>query len=162
MTAEQAAATPAAQAPANPYSPVKAVLEKVIDETPLIKSFVLKPDKPIDWVTGQFVEIAVPGVGEAPYTPSSNQKDKERLEVTVMKAGVVTAKMHELEAGATLGIRGPLGKGYPLPDWHGKQLLILGGGVATEFMWSIQRRRPGYIVHQRRTIVSTPVRWRYC
>ena len=69
--------------PANPYRPVRAVLEDVIVETPTIKSFVMRPDEPIRWVTGQFVEVAVPGLGEAPYTPSGNQKDTERLVVTV-------------------------------------------------------------------------------
>jgi len=113
----------------NPYRPVRAVLEDVIDETPTIKTFVMKPEESIPWVTGQFVEVAVPGLGEAPYTPSSNQKDTERLEVTIMKAGLVTGKMHELEKGAELGVRGPLGKGYPLDKYEGKPLLILGGGV---------------------------------
>ncbi|MHC5055546.1 MAG: FAD/NAD(P)-binding protein [Planctomycetota bacterium] len=115
--------------PANPYRPVRAALEDVIVETPTIKTFVMKPEKSIPWVTGQFVEVAVPGLGEAPYTPSSNQKDRERLEVTVMKAGLVTGRMHELEKGAELGVRGPLGKGYPLEKFEGKPLLIVGGGV---------------------------------
>ena len=122
-------AAPGAAKPANPYRPVRAVLEDVMTETPTIKTFVMKPDEPIPWVTGQFVEVAVPGLGEAPYTPSSNQKDRERLEVTVMKAGLVTGRMHELEKGAELGLRGPLGKGYPLEKFEGKPLLILGGGV---------------------------------
>jgi len=114
---------------ANPYRPVRAVLEDVIDETPTIKTFVMKPDETIPWVTGQFVEVAVPGLGEAPYTPSGNQKDTERLEVTIMKTGLVTGRMHELEKGAEVGVRGPLGKGYPLEKFEGKPLLILGGGV---------------------------------
>jgi len=89
----------------------------------------LRPDRPIDWVTGQFVEISVPGVGESPFTPSSNQKVKETFEVTVMKAGLVTGKMHELKPGVELGVRGPLGVGYPLEKFHGRPILILGGGV---------------------------------
>jgi NAD(P)H-flavin reductase len=129
MTAEQAAVEQATPARKNPYRPVKATLEAVIDETPSIKTFVIRPEAPIAWVTGQFVEVAVPGLGEAPFTPSSNQKDVERLEVTVMKAGAVTERMHELQPGAELGVRGPLGKGYPLSAFEGKPLLILGGGV---------------------------------
>jgi len=128
MTAEAATAE-AKTARANPYRPVRAVLEEVVDETPSIKTFRLKLDEPIRWVTGQFVEVAVPGLGEAPFTPSSNPKDADRLEVTVMKAGLVTERMHELEAGAVLGVRGPLGKGYPLDRFAGRPLLIVGGGV---------------------------------
>lgn len=128
MTPETAQAEARPQA-ANPYRPVRAVLEEVIDETPTIKTFVLKPEETVPWVTGQFVEVAVRGLGEAPFTPSSNQKDAERLEVTVMKVGMVTARMHELEPGIDLGVRGPLGVGYPLGDFEGKPILILGGGV---------------------------------
>jgi NAD(P)H-flavin reductase len=113
----------------NPYRPVRAPLVEVIDETPNIKTFVMKPEETIPWVTGQFVEVAVPGLGESPFTPSSNQRDTDRLEVTVMKAGLVTAKMHELEAGVDLGLRGPLGKGYPLESFEKRPILILGGGV---------------------------------
>ncbi len=126
---EKATTEAAKPAPANPYRPVRATLEDVIVETSTIKTFVIKPDETIPWVTGQFVEVAVPGLGEAPYTPSSNQKDRERLEVTIMKAGLVTGRMHELEKGAEVGVRGPLGKGYPLEKFEGKPLLILGGGV---------------------------------
>jgi NAD(P)H-flavin reductase len=126
---EKATTRAAKPALANPYRPVRATLEDVIVETPTIKTFVMKPDEEIAWVTGQFVEVAVPGLGEAPYTPSSNQKDRERLEVTIMKAGLVTGRMHELEKGAEIGVRGPLGKGYPLEKFEGKPLLILGGGV---------------------------------
>jgi NAD(P)H-flavin reductase len=130
MTGEAAVAErPRAEDVKNPYRPVRAKLEEVIDETPAIKSFVLRPDEPIPWVTGQFVEVAVPGLGEAPYTPSNNQKDTERLEVSIMKAGLVTGRMHELEPGAELGVRGPLGVGYPLDRFEGKPILILGGGV---------------------------------
>jgi NAD(P)H-flavin reductase len=128
MTAEAAVAE-TKPARANPYSPVKARLDEVVEETPTIKTFVLSPEERIPWVTGQFVEVAVPGLGEAPYTPSNNQKDTDRIEVTVMKAGLVTGRMHELEAGAELGIRGPLGKGYPLEKFEGRDILILGGGV---------------------------------
>ena len=43
MTPETAQAEARPQA-ANPYRPVRAVLEEVIDETPTIKTFVLKPE----------------------------------------------------------------------------------------------------------------------
>jgi NAD(P)H-flavin reductase len=122
-------AAPTRTKAANPYRPVRARLESVVEETPNIKTFVLRPEEPVPWVTGQFVEVAVPGLGEAPYTPSGNQKDTDRLEVTVMKAGTVTARMHELGPGAELGVRGPLGKGYPLGEFEGRPVLILGGGV---------------------------------
>lgn len=113
----------------NPFRPVDAKLEKVTTETPNIKTFTLRPGKPLDFLAGQFVSITIPGFGEAPFTPSSSPKVKEKFDVTVMKAGSVTDRMHQLKGGETLGVRGPLGKSYPLDEYKGREILILGGGV---------------------------------
>lgn len=112
-----------------PYQPIESKIEKVITETPNIKTFVFKPVKPIHFATGQFVEITVPGVGEAPFTPSSSPYEKEKLEVTIMKAGRVTSMLHQMKEGDTVGLRGPYGNGYPIEKYFGKEVLILGGGV---------------------------------
>ncbi len=113
----------------SPYQPIAATLEKVAEETPNIKTFWLRPAEPLAFRTGQFVELTVPGLGEAPFTPSSSPAVAEQMEVTIMKAGTVTDRLHELQSGAKLGLRGPYGKGYPMEDMYGKELLIMGGGV---------------------------------
>ncbi|RKY24470.1 MAG: oxidoreductase [Planctomycetota bacterium] len=113
----------------NPYSPVRATLEDVIDETPNIKTFVLKPEREMPFKTGQFIEMTVPGFGEAPFTPSSSPAVTDRMEVTVMRAGTVTELLHKAQPGAVLGLRGPFGKGYPVEEFEGKEILIVGGGV---------------------------------
>jgi NAD(P)H-flavin reductase len=113
----------------NIYKPLKFKLDKVDVETPLIKTFFLTPEEDFEFKTGQFVEVTIDGVGEAPYTPSSSPYVKDKMELTVMKAGYVTDRMHELEAGQILGIRGPYGSGYPIEDFYDKELVILGGGV---------------------------------
>jgi NAD(P)H-flavin reductase len=102
---------------------------EVVEETPNIKTFVLVPEKSVAFRTGQFVEVTVPGVGEAPFTPSSSPSEPTRLEVTVMQAGRVTSALHTLQAGASVGVRGPFGKGYPWDSFVGQDVLILGGGV---------------------------------
>ncbi|MEZ5021410.1 MAG: FAD/NAD(P)-binding protein [Bacteroidales bacterium] len=112
----------------NIYKPLRATLEEVIEESPLIKTFVLIPDEEFIFRTGQFIELSVEGVGEAPFTPSSSPLVTDRLEVTVMKTGYVTGIMHELKPGAVMGIRGPYGRGYPVTRFSGKEVLILGGG----------------------------------
>lgn len=115
----------------NPYLSIEAKIEKIIQETPNIKTFVLKLKEKIPFAAsaGQFVEIAVRGVGEAPFTPSSSPYETEKTEVTIMAAGAVTRKLHEMKEGETVGVRGPYGKGYPLDKMYGKEVLILGGGV---------------------------------
>ena len=114
---------------ANPYAPIPARLDEIIDETPTIKTFVLSPEEPVSFRAGQFVQITVPGLGEAPFTPSSSPYEKGFLEVTVLRTGCVTEALHKMQPGATLGVRGPFGKGYPLDKCNGKDVLIVGGGV---------------------------------
>lgn len=112
----------------NIYKPLKAKLTNVIDESPVIKTFVLVPEERFSFKTGQFIELSVDGIGEAPFTPSSSPLITEKLEVTVMKTGYVTEYMHSLKPGVFMGIRGPYGRGYPVEKFYDKEVLILGGG----------------------------------
>jgi len=112
----------------NPYRPIKAEVLDVITETPTIKTIRFKPEEQIFFKTGQFVEITIPGVGEAPFTPSSHPSIKDIMEVTVMKVGKVTEKIHLLKKSDIIGVRGPFGNGYPLDDFKGKEVLVVGGG----------------------------------
>ena len=111
------------------YKPIEAIVEDIIVETPTIKTFVLQPKEEFSFKTGQFIELTLPGIGEAPFTPSSDPGIKEKIDVTVMNVGRVTSKLHNMNKGETLGIRGPYGKGYPLDTFVGRDVLIVGGGV---------------------------------
>ena len=112
----------------NPYRPIKAEVLDVITETPSIKTIRFRPQEPMSFKTGQFFEITVPGVGEAPFTPSSRPSVQDVFEVSVMRVGKLTRAVHELKAGDTIGVRGPMGNGYPLDYFRGKELLVMGGG----------------------------------
>lgn len=113
----------------NPYTPQPAELAEVIDETPTIKTLVFKPAEPLSFKAGQFVQLTLPGVGEAPFTPSSSPLAPERIAITILKTGAVTDRLHECKTAEQLGLRGPFGKGYPLQKIRGKEVLIVGGGV---------------------------------
>lgn len=111
------------------YQPVSAVIQEIKQETANIKTFTLKTEEDFSFRTGQFIELTVPGFGEAPFTPSSDPQVRGLIDVTIMKAGRVTERLHSLQAGDTLGIRGPYGKGYPLERFEGKDVVVIGGGV---------------------------------
>jgi len=113
----------------NIYQPVEAVVAGVTPETANIKTFTLKLNSPFSFRTGQFIEMTVPGLGEAPFTPSSDPGVSSAIDVTIMKVGTVTNKLHTLSGGEIVGIRGPYGAGYPLDKFKGKDILIVGGGV---------------------------------
>jgi NAD(P)H-flavin reductase len=111
------------------YTPVEAVIDAIRQETPSIKTFTLRPKNPCSFKTGQFIELTIPGIGEAPFTPSSDPDVKQTFDITVMNAGTVTAALHAAVVGDVVGIRGPYGKGYPLNEMKGRDILIVGGGV---------------------------------
>lgn len=111
----------------NPYYPIPVKIKKIIPETPTITTFILEK-RPIDFLAGQFAELTVPGVGEAPFTPSSAPASED-LEFTIMKVGRVTQALFGLQEGDTVGVRGPFGKPYPLEKYRHKDVFIVGGGV---------------------------------
>ena len=113
----------------NPYKPKEAVIEEIIEETPSIETFRLKPKEEFEFKAGQFIELTVPGIGEAPFTPSSSPYIRHTFDVTVMEVGKVTGALHRMKKGEVVGIRGPYGYPYPLDKFFDKEILIVGGGV---------------------------------
>ena len=113
----------------NLYQPINGEIVDIIDESATIKSFVVVPETQFKFATGQFVELTLPGEGEAPFTPSSSPTQTEKMEITIMKAGRVTGLLHQCKKGQQVGIRGPYGNGYPIDDFRGKEVYIVGGGV---------------------------------
>lgn len=78
---------------------------------------------------GQFCMLYAFGVGEVPISISGDPAVKDSLEFTVRSVGAVTEAICRLQAGATLGVRGPFGRGWPLADARGKDVLIIAGGL---------------------------------
>jgi NAD(P)H-flavin reductase len=112
----------------NPYQVIPATIYEIIQESPLIRTLRLKPEKPIYFKTGQFIELSIPGIGEGPFTPSSSHFISNTMDVTIMKTGFMTEYVHKTKKGDRVGLRGPFGSNYPLEKFVGKDILILGGG----------------------------------
>jgi sulfhydrogenase subunit gamma (sulfur reductase) len=79
---------------------------------------------------GQFVEVSVLGVGEAPISISSSpSRSDTHFELCVRKIGDVTGALHRLKPGDKVGIRGPYGRGFPIERFRGKDVLFAPGGL---------------------------------
>jgi sulfhydrogenase subunit gamma (sulfur reductase) len=118
----------------NPYLPELATVTEVIDETPNIKSFkVVFHDenvmKNFRFEPGQVGQLSVFGVGEATFVINSPPTRMEYLQFSVMKAGEVTAAIHELATGDTVGVRAPLGNWFPYEQMKHRDILFVGGGI---------------------------------
>ncbi len=78
---------------------------------------------------GQFAEISVFGIGEAPISLSSPPTKKGTFEICVRKLGNVTTKLHQLNVGDRVGVRGPFGNGFDADSLKDKDLLFIAGGL---------------------------------
>jgi len=113
------------------YLPHLAELIRIepIDERAKLFEFKLKDGKELGYKPGQFVEISILGIGEMPISISSSPTKKGSFELAVRNEGNVTNALHKLDTGATVGIRGPFGNGFPVDDLKGKDILIVAGGI---------------------------------
>lgn len=79
---------------------------------------------------GQFVSVSILGVGEAPISiTSSPSRTNGTFELCIRRVGKVTNALHQMQAGQSLGIRGPFGRGFPMEKFRGKDLLFAPGGL---------------------------------
>jgi sulfite reductase subunit B len=79
---------------------------------------------------GQFVEVSLLGVGEAPISISSSpSRSNGTFELCVRAVGKLTDALHRMKPGAMLGIRGPFGRGFPVERFRGKDILFVAGGL---------------------------------
>jgi len=132
----------------SPYKPVKAKIVKTNKYTEFEKLFRIELDgkKDLEHVPGQFVQVSLFGVGEAPISVCSSPTEKGYFELTVRRVGGLTTAMHKLETGSVLGIRGPFGKGFPLDAMRGNDILIVAGGLGIVPLRSLIH----YILDQRK------------
>jgi len=102
----------------NPYLPEVATVIEIIDETPTIKTFRMTFDDPevqknFSFMPGQVGQFGIFGIGESTFAISSKPSEKDFIQFSVMKAGEVTKALHNLSVGDKVGIRAPMGCGFP-------------------------------------------------
>lgn len=77
---------------------------------------------------GQFFMLNVPGAGEAAFSFTEPPNANGEFRALIRQMGVLTSALFNMQAGQTLGARGPFGVGWPLAQIHDKNLLIVAGG----------------------------------
>jgi sulfite reductase subunit B len=86
---------------------------------------------------GQFVQVSVLGIGEAPISVSSGPSSDPTFELVVRACGNVSRALHRLDPGSRVGIRGPFGNGFDVASMKGKDLLLVAGGIGLVPMRSL-------------------------
>ncbi|MFK4765753.1 FAD/NAD(P)-binding protein [Desulfobaculum sp. SPO524] len=119
---------------ANPYLPDLGTITEIVEETANIKTFRVVLNAPermkaFTFEPGQVGQLSVFGTGESTFVINSSPTQKDMLQFSVMKAGEVTAALHCLSVGDTVGVRAPLGNFFPYEDMKGKDIVFIGGGI---------------------------------
>lgn len=152
---------------ANPFTPYRMRIEQVTEETPDVRTLRLAfadegEGKAFSFRTGQFGEYSVFGEGECTFCIASPPTRPGFIECTFRRMGRVTTALAELEAGESVGFRGPYGNVFPIDEWQGKNLLFIAGGIALPPLRSVilnvldlrDRYRDVAIVYGARTVAD--------
>jgi len=120
--------------PDSPFLPLRARVLETQDLTPDVMLFRVELEDPgaranFHHRPGQFAFLSAYGAGESPFTFASYPSPDGVLEFAIRRVGTVTASLHDLEPGDALGVRGPFGNKFPLEEYRGKDIIIIGGGI---------------------------------
>lgn len=114
------------------YLPQTATILKSEPMTKLERFFEIALDsgRSLGHRPGQFAEISVPGIGEAPFSISSAPRKDGAFELVVRNVGNVSNALHRMQAGGKVGVRGPFGTSFPVENAMREQdVLFICGGI---------------------------------
>lgn len=131
---------------ANPYLPRPCRILAVTPQTAIDWTFRLESDLSPSF--GQFLEISLPGVGEAPI--SISDFGPGWMDLTIRRVGRVTERIFALRPGDTLQARGPYGHGFEAERYVGKHVLMVTGGTGLAPVKSLIN----HLVAQRRELAG--------
>ncbi len=120
---------------ANPYLPAPARIMRVrqlIQDVRLYDLRFVDPDLADNFAfrPGQFIELSILGVGEGPFSLPSSPTRRGVFQLGIRRAGKLTGYLFDrVREGDVVGIRGPLGNGFPVEEFADRDLLLVAGGL---------------------------------
>lgn len=109
--------------------PARILRTKRLTELEMLFEVELPGGRDLGHRPGQFVQVSVFGFGEAPISVCSSPAKRGSFELCVRNMGGLTAALHRLGEGDTIGIRGPFGNGFPMSCMEKMDCLIVAGGI---------------------------------
>ena len=109
----------------NIVKPVPCKILEVKKESKLEYTFKVETDiKPNH---GQFLQLSIPKIGEAPISVSAYGDGW--IDFTIRSVGKVTDEIFTKGPGDVMFLRGPYGKGWPVDQFAGKNVVVITGGT---------------------------------
>lgn len=107
---------------------IKPVACKILDvKRESLHEYTFKVETDIKPEHGQFLQLSIPKVGEAPISVSSFGDGW--MDFTIRSVGKVTDEIFNKQPGDILFLRGAYGKGWPVDQFKGKHLVVITGGT---------------------------------
>jgi dihydroorotate dehydrogenase electron transfer subunit len=104
-------------------------IKRVIEETPTIRTIVFEDEYSIASMPGQFIMVWIPQVEELPMSVGIERFEGRKFAaVTVRKYGTGSTALYQKQVGELIGIRGPYGNHFSIPE-NLKNALLIGGGT---------------------------------
>jgi len=118
----------------NEYIPHPAIVDSIRSESFDTKTFkvVFEDEKlaaSFSYKPGQFAQLSLLGIGEAPISVTSSPCSRGFLEFTIRAVGRLTRAMHQLKPADKIYVRGPYGNCFPFEEVKGKDLYFVAGGI---------------------------------
>ena len=120
----------------NVVKPIPCEIVEIKHETDLEWTF--KVAAPFEPTHGQFLQLSLPKIGEAPISVSGYGNGI--LEFTIRAVGKVTDEIFKKQVGDTLFLRGPYGHGWPVEKFEGKNMVVITGGTGLAPVRSMLRK----------------------
>ncbi|MCP5006800.1 MAG: dihydroorotate dehydrogenase electron transfer subunit [Planctomycetes bacterium] len=98
--------------PVRPSQPAMLRIDEIINEANDTKTFIF--NQKLQYKMGQFLMVWLPGIDEKPFAVSTYGNGY--FGFTALARGKFTKKLHTLKAGEMVGVRGPFGRGFTIPD----------------------------------------------
>ena len=136
----------------DPNHPHICTIERVVDETPTVRTLYFHDEVLANVKPGQFAMIWIPGVNELPMSVMISEK-KDEAGLTVRKRGESSTALYNLKIGDKIGVRGPYGNSFEITN--GKILLIGGGTGLVPLMRLIKYSNPDWTTNQMTVLMGS-------
>ncbi|MCU7918956.1 MAG: FAD/NAD(P)-binding protein [Candidatus Thiodiazotropha sp. (ex Epidulcina cf. delphinae)] len=132
------------------YLPRTAVIDQRTQESPTIFTLRMQfedgdAQQAFDFLPGQFNMVTLFGIGEIAISIVNDPLDSHFFDHTIRVVGRVSEGMSRLQPGDRVGIRGPFGRGWPLDEAQGRDVLLVTGGLGCAPLVSVIR----YLMNRR-------------
>ena len=126
------------------HIPRSAIIDQRIQESPTIFTLRMQfedsnAQERFEFSPGQFNMVTLFGAGEIPISIVNDPEDSHFFDHTIRVVGRVSQAMSKLQPGDRVGIRGPFGRGWPIEEAVGRDVLLITGGLGCAPLVSVIR-----------------------